>query len=144
MKNLIKCYCGHTTTCDCIDILELVQIPEEPKQHVELINDNIEEFDKAIKLFKQKTLEESAERISKTHSVYEIGQDDFYQGFIADAKWQSERMYSEEEVIELLQWLTDDESIYSIMYGHKKYRFANNDKDFTSKEILEQFKKNKI
>ena len=24
MENLIKCYCGHTTTCDCG--------PEEPKQ----------------------------------------------------------------------------------------------------------------
>ena len=30
----------------------------KPEQHVELINDNIEEFDKAIKLFKQETLEE--------------------------------------------------------------------------------------
>ena len=49
--------------------------------------------------------------------------------------------YSEEEVVELLQWLTDDNSIYSIMYGHKKYRFSTNDKDFTSKEILKQFKK---
>jgi hypothetical protein len=59
------------------------------------------------------------------------------------AKWQQEqdkKMYSEEEVIELLQWLTDNSSIYSIMYGHKKYRFSTNDKDFTSKEILKQFK----
>ncbi len=32
MKNLIKCYCGHTTTCDCIDTLELGQITKEPKK----------------------------------------------------------------------------------------------------------------
>lgn len=63
---------------------------------------------------------------------------------IYDAVTKEQQGYSEEEVIELLQWLTDDESIYSIMYGHKKYRFATNDKDFTSKEILEQFKKNKL
>ena len=84
------------------DVWEIIIPKEEPKQHVELINDNIEEFDKAIKLFKQEPLEESAERISKTHSVYETGQDDFYQGFIAGAKWQQERMYSEEETIQLL------------------------------------------
>ena len=39
---------------------------------------------------KQETLEEAAERISKTHSVYETGQDDFEQGFIKGAKWQQE------------------------------------------------------
>lgn len=61
--------------------------------------------------------------------------------FIAGAQWQAERSFSEQEIISLLQWLTDDDSIYSIMYGNKKHRFATNDKDFTSKELLEQFKK---
>jgi hypothetical protein len=51
---------------------------------------------------KQETLEEAAERVSKTNSVYETAQDDFYQGFIAGAKWQAKRMYSEEEVYKLL------------------------------------------
>ena len=50
----------------------------------------------------KETLEEAAERISKTNSVYETAQDDFYHGFIDGAKWQQERMYSEEEVTQLL------------------------------------------
>ena len=84
MKNLIKCYCGHTTTCDCIDILELVQIPEEPKQE---------------------TLEEVAERLYPTD--YEVKSKDIINiikqdTFINGAKWQQERMYSEEETIQLL------------------------------------------
>ena len=47
---------------------------------------------------KQETLEEAAERISKTNSVYETAQDDFYHGFVDGAKWQQEQMYSEEEL----------------------------------------------
>lgn len=47
-------------------------------------------------------LEEVAERISKSHSVYETSQDDVYQGFVLGAKWQKSRMYSEEEVIALI------------------------------------------
>ena len=40
-----KCYCGHTTYCDC-----------GPEEHVELINSNIEEFDKAIEQSKQECM----------------------------------------------------------------------------------------
>ena len=41
---------------------------------------------------KQETLEQAAERISKTNSVYETAQDDFYHGFIDGAKWMEEQM----------------------------------------------------
>ena len=37
-------------------------------------------------------LEEAAERISKTNSVYETAQDDFYHGFIEGAKWMLEKL----------------------------------------------------
>jgi|688.fasta_scaffold723437_3 hypothetical protein len=40
----------------------------------------------------KETLEEAAERISKTNSVYETAQDDFYRGFIDGAKWMEEQM----------------------------------------------------
>jgi hypothetical protein len=40
----------------------------------------------------KETLEEAAERISKTNSVYETAQDDFYHGFIAGVKWMEEEM----------------------------------------------------
>jgi hypothetical protein len=60
----IKCYCGHTITCDC-----------EPKQE---------------------TLEEAAEK----YASISFNKQDLYDGFIAGAKWQAERMYSEKDMIE--------------------------------------------
>jgi hypothetical protein len=56
---------------------------------------------------KQETLEEAAKRQDHTLSVE-------YCAFIEGAKWQAERMYSEEEVLELLlsrpgPYLTDEE-----------------------------------
>jgi hypothetical protein len=78
----IKCYCGHTITCDC-----------EPLQ---------------------KTLEEANWKVIGTKN------DTFYNG----AKWQSERMYSEEEVLELL----------------RKCHFVEQNIE----EWFEQFKKNRV
>ena len=60
MEKVIKCYCGHTTTCDC-----------GPKEE---------------------TLEEAAERLAPASSKL----------FIEGAKWQMERMYSEEEVDKMI------------------------------------------
>jgi hypothetical protein len=101
MKNLhFKCYCGHTITCDCSPL-------EEPKQE---------------------TLEEAAEKIYPN-----AGYDDemwcdsgelFREKFIEGAKWQQERMYSEEEVLEIL------------------FKSHNVEKDsIVAKTLIEQFKK---
>ena len=73
----------------------------------------------------KETLEEAAERISKTNSVYETAQDDFYHGFVDGAKWQQERMYSEE--IELINWL---QSLTA-----KKFYSSD------AEDLLEQFKR---
>ena len=77
---------------------------EEPKQHVELINDNIEEFDKAIKLPKQETLEEA-----KDLNYWKNNAEEDYLKvpisvlrYITELEKQQERSYSEEEVIEIL------------------------------------------
>ena len=43
-------------------------------------------------------------------------------------------------VVEVLEWLTNDKSDFSIMYGNQEKRFASNDKDFTIKELLETYK----
>ena len=48
---------------------------------------------------KQETLEEAAERHTYGNA---------YQNFIRGAKWQQERMYSEEEVLEILYKHTED------------------------------------
>jgi Asp-tRNA(Asn)/Glu-tRNA(Gln) amidotransferase A subunit family amidase len=95
------------------DVWEIIIPKEEPKQ--ETLE---EEFDEQIKQLRergitityvngQETLEEVAERISKNHSVYETGQDDFHQGFILGAKWQAERMYREKEVPNKLDSVLD-------------------------------------
>jgi hypothetical protein len=84
MKKETKCYCGHTTTCDCG--------PE--------------------------TLEEVAERLYPI-----ILEDDgwdknkqYRDEWIDGAKWQQERSYNEEEVIEIIfqkrmPYMTDTEII---------------------------------
>ena len=70
MKNSTKCYCGHTTTCDCG--------PEEPKQE---------------------TLEETAELYKKLHE-FRVKKEQLQrkEAFIDGAKWQQERSYSEEDL----------------------------------------------
>ena len=81
----------------------------------------------------KETLEEAAESISKINSVYETAQDDFYQGFIAGAKWQQERMYSEEDMREM----------YNLSCGKIDLKFLHdqNENNNRFKKILEQFKK---
>jgi hypothetical protein len=65
----IKCYCGHTTMCDCSPL-------EESKQET--------------------TLEEAAENYADQYTW--IRDFDAYTDFIAGAKWMQERMYSEEDM----------------------------------------------
>ena len=69
--NQIKCYCGHTSYCDCSPLDEA----------------------------KQETLEEFALKNSKytNHSNINHSKEE---AIILGAKWQQKRMYSEDEVIE--------------------------------------------
>jgi hypothetical protein len=102
---LIKCYCGHTITCDC-----------EPKQE---------------------TLEEAA----YNYAVTKTNRTSHLIGFIEGAKWQSERMYSEEEVLDLLQeWSMYQAGIELDKLNTKELNevFKNT---LTYKEWFEQFKK---
>lgn len=69
---------------------------KEPKQHVELINDNIKEFDKQIKQSKQEKLEEAA--LLNCESITHPYCDREKSTFIKGAKWQEQRMYSEEDM----------------------------------------------
>ena len=97
--NQIKCYCGHTTMCDCSPL-------EEPKQ------EEIDFYAKELMLekeraYKQQTVEEAAESYARKQC------DDMYDDiapsggswgwetstdFIRGAEWQQERMYSEEDL----------------------------------------------
>jgi len=109
--------------CDrCVDATG-VDYGYLPKEHVELINKNIDEFDEKIKEFKheskvlttkevmegrssayefidfdkQETLEEAAERLYPG-----VDRQVDRMLFISGVKWQAKRMYSEEEVLEIL------------------------------------------
>jgi len=72
-EELIKCYCGHTTTCDCGT--------------------------------KQETLEEAL--INNGYHDKESN-DLWKEGVEFGAKWQQERMYSEDEVLNILYKHTED------------------------------------
>jgi hypothetical protein len=83
---------------------------------------------------KQETLEEAAERlypISGPNSMWNSLQQD---GFIAGASWQAEKMYSEEEVIELLEYVRKN------YYDTGTIWHSDSDVAYTSEELIEQFK----
>ena len=83
---------------------------ETPKQHVELINDNIEEFDKAIKLFKQETLYDAflnclINKEFKTKEDYIA-----FRSAEFGAKWQQEQIGKSEFLQKLRATLSDAEA----------------------------------
>jgi hypothetical protein len=88
----IKCYCGHTITCDCEPLQERLEEPtEEAKQRAE----NYMSLKGALEPL-QETLEEAAEKYSDEIDRSEDGL--VQHSFIKGAKWQAERMYSELEL----------------------------------------------
>ena len=101
------------------------QLIDGYKQGLDLI------FENASKITKQETLKEAAKR------TYQKGlQDDidlsFYDGVRLGSKWQAERMYSEEEVIEfgeMIAWNMVGKTITESFIRT------------VSKELFEQFKK---
>jgi hypothetical protein len=82
----IKCYCGHTDYCDCGPI-------EEPKQETleEVADKSLQD---EIKYWYEKTGSLTSEDIVRR--AYSLG-------ITEGAKWQQERMYSEEEVIKIVE-----------------------------------------
>jgi len=88
---------------------------------------------------KKETLEEAAERFYPINSTggememlnkHQLNNSYKQEGFIAGAKWQSERMYSEEEVLELLPKF----AAYTLLNADEESRLS-------LKEWFEQFKK---
>ena len=119
MKNLpkeepkqIKCYCGHTTYCDCGPL-------EEPKQE---------------------TIEEAS---WKYNPLKKLDGEFIRHAFKEGAKWQAERMYSEEDM--KLAYFSAIQSTGEGWNG--EYAEGNNpniEDKFSEefKEWFEQFKKN--
>ena len=81
---------------------------------------------------KQETLEEAAENNSKKgKSIDGIG--GRYLGFVDGAKWQAERMYSEEEVRIIIQ-MAQETILSDLRYEDREPRYSEDG-------IIEQFKK---
>ena len=69
--------------------------------------------------------------------------DDLYDGFIAGAKYQAERMYSEEDIIEFGKYLLQlSNSAMSRKFNMKMLDSETGIK--LTKDLFEQFKKNKL
>jgi hypothetical protein len=85
---------------------------------------------------KQETLEEAAVKYRDLKLP-----DDLYDGFIAGAKWQAERRYSEEEVDTLLEMLK--RSIAEINHIKHTYKDRGHCVKYLSdcESAIEQFKK---
>jgi hypothetical protein len=119
--NQIKCYCGHTTTCDCIPLDEA----------------------------KQETLEEAKLRqLFKNRSNCYADADDVVQTMDEDCfiltinEWQQERRYSEEEFLCFSEWVSSEDWVYLPSKGY----WVNEEQEeleqkFTTKQLFEQFKK---
>jgi hypothetical protein len=104
----IKCYCGHTTYCDCS--------PEEPRDVILGYKTSLDAqmLDKIEP--KQETLEKGVDKYFKlSHSRLKNEQQKEYERelFIAGAKWQAERMYSEEDMLNFAWFLIENVGQYS-------------------------------
>jgi hypothetical protein len=91
-----KCYCGHTTTCDCG--------PEQEITLEDIFNDEKRQGVKElIDKHNQETLKEAAERLvpqagcELNNSEASYWQQGWIKGCVEGSKWQQENSYSEED-----------------------------------------------
>jgi len=117
MKNLpkeepkqIKCYCGHTTYCDCGPL-------EEPKQE---------------------TLEEAS---WKYNPLKKLDGEFIRHAFKEGAKWQQERMYSEEDMIRFAEFVATHPDKNKNVHGQMLHAKSKYDGAERTIDLLEQFKK---
>ena len=67
--------------------------------------------------------------------------DNVYQDKEVNAEFCEE--IADEFAIGFAEWLTNEQSPYSIMYGNQEKRFSDFRKDYTIKELLQIYKKEK-
>jgi len=141
----IKCYCGHTITCDC----EPLEVSDEAKQRTAnymSLKGALEPKDVVLGYKtsldaqmldkiepKQETLEEAAEKFWDKLS--------FDDAFKAGAKWQAERMYSEEDMIEFAEFVATYPDKNKNINGQILHAKSKYDGSERTVDLLEQFKK---
>lgn len=107
------------------------KIQSIPKEEILENRSNAYEF---IDFDKQETLEEASDR------AYSCGLFSTKTAFIAGAKWQQERSYSEDEILNLMYYIRTNaiENKYSWKINGENLTDAEN---LTDKELLKKFKK---
>ncbi len=94
----------------------------------------------AIKMTKEEPKQETLEEVARTKFPYKLfvnvdvtnKQRD---AFIDGAKWQQERMYNEEDIIEFAEWIINQD------WDETEVNFPNNSK--STKELLQLWKEQK-
>ncbi len=126
---------GNITISNCYEII----IPkEEPKQTVEQYEQ--QGLEKYAYEFQQETLEEAAFESSIDYKPFEdnLSPKKYYEyGFIKGVEWQAEKMYSEEDLVQLLNFVSRE---YNISNGIGWFHTHESNEDVTSKEVLDKFK----
>ena len=109
---------------------------DEPKTNLdrlpfpELVEDLAKHYEKEP-IIEEETLEEAAKKYATNHGMMAYMSTEKEESFIEGAKWQEERMYSEEQVIELIQFLSMDKDFNGYGSVYKE----------TASYFLEKFKK---
>jgi hypothetical protein len=114
--NQIKCYCGHTTMCDCSPLEEPTQETLEEVKDLDFWKNNAEEDYLKVPL-----------------SVLR---------YISELERQQERSYSEQEFLCFSEWVSSEDWVYLPSKGY----WVNEEQEeleqkFTTKQLFEQFKK---
>ena len=138
----IKCYCGHTITCDCEPLQETLEEPtEEAKQRAE----NYMSLKGALEPL-QETLEEAKLKFCNDSNNWQgSSREDLKLGWDACAKWQAERMYSEEDMISFAKYLlskkvTKAKSISDLEeYLPKEFQLLSGELMRNGKELISEW-----
>jgi len=126
----IKCYCGHTSYCDCSPL-------EEPRKETTL-----EEASEIEKIAMDKLKSKWGHLYTFGYpkrpfpTNYENDLNNVKVGLYEGAKWQQERSYSEEEVEIIIQKLMMDVHCGDLCYGDNVIDFK-----LSPRQWFEQFKK---
>lgn len=137
-KNTTKCYCGHTTMCDCVDMLELGQIPEK-KPAPNVIDKWLQEHgnpeiakqveEEASKLFEHEVKVLSKEEIVGRKERYSERFNNDSSAIGNPETWGKRTVYSKEQVITILESFVE----HPTKPGYKRKDILNFIKEFKNK-----------
>ena len=82
-------------------------------------------------------LRTEAEKVLNKHIFNKFDEADINSFINAMLDFHAQQSKERDELHGILDFLTNENSKYSIMYGNQKERFADNDREYTISEIIE-------